>query len=92
MKPMPRLTGWLFLTIMLMGLIAWIAPHQIQVTAYKVSLVTLGGVIGYWMSRAVVKMRMDSILVAGQYTLAAALLIYRGVCVGCGMLALSLGS
>lgn len=52
LPPPPRLSGWLLITMLLMAAIWFVAPHQLPVTAYKLSLVTLAGVVGYWMDRS----------------------------------------
>lgn len=52
LPPPPRLWGWLLITILLTATIWALAPQQLPVTAYKLSLVTLAGVIGYWMDRS----------------------------------------
>lgn len=48
----PRLFGWLIATIILLGLIALMAPQQLPVSLYKLSLVTMAGVVGYWLDRS----------------------------------------
>jgi len=48
----PRLFGWLLITICLMAGIWFIAPHQLPVSLYKLSLVTLAAVVGYWLDRS----------------------------------------
>lgn len=48
----PRLSGWLLITICLMAGIWFIAPHQLPVSLYKLSLVTLAAVVGYWLDRS----------------------------------------
>ncbi len=52
LPPPPRLWGWLLITILLTATIWFLAPQQLPVTAYKLSLVTLAGVVGYWMDRS----------------------------------------
>lgn len=47
-----RLLGWSLFTIALFLLLAMIAPQQLPVVIYKLSLVTLGVVLSYWLSRA----------------------------------------
>lgn len=47
----PRLWETILLTLALIALIAVIAPHQLGVMAYKLALVTLAGVTGYWLDR-----------------------------------------
>ena len=49
---LPRLIVWAFVTLLLSFAVWWMAPQQLPVTAYKLSLVTLAGVIGYWLDRS----------------------------------------
>lgn len=48
----PRLSGWLLITICLMSAIWFVAPQQLPVSLYKLSLVTLAAVVGYWLDRS----------------------------------------
>lgn len=48
----PRLSGWLSIAIALAALVWAIAPQQLPVSLYKLSLVTLAGVVGYWLDRS----------------------------------------
>jgi hypothetical protein len=86
----PRLSGWLVFTLALCAAIYLLAPQQLPITVYKLSLVTLGGVVGYWLSRAAVDLRVSDHAAWGPA--AASLIIYRGLCVSAGMLSLSLGA
>ena len=52
LKRPPRLSGWALITLLLAALVWAIAPQQLPVTLYKLSLVTLAGVIGYWLDRS----------------------------------------
>lgn len=47
-----RMLDWLMAAIVLTGLIAFLAPHQLPVTAYKLSLVSAAAVVGYWLDRS----------------------------------------
>lgn len=49
---LPRLSGWLCITLALMLAVLAIAPHQLPVSLYKLSLVSLAGVVGYWLDRS----------------------------------------
>lgn len=49
----PRLTSFAVITLILTAAIALLAPHLLSVTLYKLSLVTLAAVLGYWIDRAV---------------------------------------
>lgn len=52
LKRPPRLSGW-FLIALLLAVLVWaIAPQQLPVSLYKLSLVTLAGVVGYWLDRS----------------------------------------
>jgi len=48
----PRLFLLLILNVILICLVFAIAPQQAPVTLYKLSLVTLAGLVGYWLDRA----------------------------------------
>lgn len=48
---LPRLFGLLVLNLILIGIIFAIAPQQAPVTLYKLSLVTLAALVGYWIDR-----------------------------------------
>lgn len=49
---LPRLFALIVLNLVLLGMIVVIAPQQAPVTLYKLSLVTLAGLVGYWLDRA----------------------------------------
>jgi len=48
----PRLSGWLLITLVLLVCVWAIAPQQLPVSLYKLSLVTLAAVVGYWLDRS----------------------------------------
>lgn len=48
---MPRLSLWLFISIVLLALLAVLNPVQLPVVLYKLCLVSLGAVLGYWIDR-----------------------------------------
>lgn len=49
---LPRLFGLIVLNVILIGILIAIAPQQVPLTLYKLSLVTLAGLVGYWLDRA----------------------------------------
>lgn len=49
--PRPRLSGWSVLAALLVTAIGYIAPQNLPVVLYKISLVVIGGVLGYWLDR-----------------------------------------
>ncbi|MFZ6675397.1 putative holin [Undibacterium sp. Xuan67W] len=48
----PRMTDWLIFAIALSVLIFALAPNQIPVSLYKINLIALAGVVGYWLDRS----------------------------------------
>lgn len=48
---LPRMSATLAGAILLLLVIACIAPQQLPVTLYKLSLITIAAVIGYWIDR-----------------------------------------
>ncbi|WP_216891595.1 MULTISPECIES: putative holin [Pseudomonas] len=48
----PRLTNWTLITVALLVALYLIAPTKVAVVLYKAALVTGGGVLGYWIDRA----------------------------------------
>lgn len=48
---LPRMSGALGFALAFAVLIAWLAPHQLGVTAYKLSLAGLAVIAGYWADR-----------------------------------------
>lgn len=60
----PRLFGWLIATVLLLAVIGLLYPHQLPVSLYKLSLVTMAGVVGYWLDRSLFPYaRPDSFIV-----------------------------
>jgi hypothetical protein len=47
-----RMLDWLLVSLLLAGAIWLLAPHQLGVTLYKLSLVSLAAVAGYWIDRS----------------------------------------
>ena len=48
----PRNTLWLLAALVLLFLIYQVSPQQLPVALYKVSLIALAVVLGYWVDRA----------------------------------------
>ncbi|OSM95591.1 MULTISPECIES: putative holin [Lonsdalea] len=47
-----RLLGWQLTALLLLGLIALVSSQQLSVVIYKISLITLAAVLGYWLDRS----------------------------------------
>lgn len=94
---LPRLSGWLLATVLLLIAIGLLAPQQLPVSLYKLSLVSMAGVGGYWLDRSLFPYaRPDAFLNSPATDRAAmifaASMLRRAVVVGCAMLAIGLGA
>lgn len=98
-----RLAGWALLSCVLTLVVAVIAPQQLPVSLYKLNLIALAAVAGYWLDRSLFPYaRPDSFLdglwrpadcplwVAG--ALAAASMLRRALIVAAAMIAVGLGA
>ncbi len=47
----PRLSVWWLIAIVLLAVIYRVAPQQLPVALYKLSLLSLAGIAGYWLDR-----------------------------------------
>jgi len=89
---LPRMTGWAVITILLTLCIYVLAPQQLPVSLYKLSLITTAAVLGYWIDRSLFPYaRPDSINMMPHDMLFAAAMLRRAIIVGCAMLGVSLG-
>ncbi|MBK6853254.1 MAG: putative holin [Burkholderiales bacterium] len=93
-----RLWGWVLITAVLLAAVWALAPQQLAVSVYKLSLVTLAAVVGYWLDRSLFPYgRPDELLerTLVQPELAAAFaaaMLRRAVVVAAAMLAMGLGA
>ncbi|ODC03223.1 hypothetical protein BFW38_06375 [Terasakiispira papahanaumokuakeensis] len=88
-KRLPRLTGWALFTAVLLAVVAVLAPHQISVVLYKLSLVTLGVVLAYWLDRALFPLQRPHELPNAELAVLAG--IRRALVVAACVLGLTLG-
>lgn len=87
------MTDWLLATLLLALLVWLMAPQQLPVSVYKLSLVTMAAVAGYWIDRSLFPYaRPDPQADDGHQLLYAASMLRRAVIVGCAMLAMGLGA
>lgn len=47
-----RMSLWLWITLLLIVAIGFMAPHMLSVLAWKASLLTMAAYLGYWICRA----------------------------------------
>lgn len=50
---LPRLTSWWLIALVLSLAVFLIAPQQLPVSIYKLNLISLAAIAGYWIDRAV---------------------------------------
>lgn len=96
---LPRLHATLIVALLLTLVIALVAPHQLPVTLYKLSLITVAGVAGYWLDRELSPYaRPDRYLdengypVAGCEQVAAAAMLRRALVVAACIIGVGLGA
>lgn len=52
MKKIPRMLDWTVFAIVLCALIFVLTPQQLPVSLYKLNLIAIAGVVGYWLDRS----------------------------------------
>lgn len=96
----PRMFGWLLLAVVLTALTYTLAPQQLPLSVYKLSLVSTAAVAGYWLDRALFPYaRPDALLDIHEgadhmtlVVLMSATMLRRAFIVGAAMLAVGLGA
>lgn len=88
---LPRLWGWALITAVLLLAVWALAPQQAAVTLYKVSLVTLAAVVGYWLDRSMFPYGRPDDLADDPDAFGAAML-RRAIVVAAAMVAMGLGA
>lgn len=101
-----KLRLWLITAAVLLAIIALLSPQQLPVVIYKLSLITLAAVLGYWLDRSLFpKLRPGQYLVhkpelmdqgrypviGGCHQLLAAVMIRRAIIVAAVCLAVAMG-
>lgn len=88
----PRLAGWLVIALVLLAAVWAVAPQQLPVSLYKLSLVALAAVVGYWIDRSIFPYARPDAFALFDTKLMAAAMVRRAIVVGCAMLAMGLGA
>lgn len=100
---LPRMFGWLAVAVLLGCTVAVLAPQQLAVSLYKLSLVSMAAVAGYWLDRSLFPyarpdaVSRDALLAPVDGLLAPVLLfvgcmLRRAVVVAAAMLAVGMGA
>ena len=88
---LPRLADWIAIAVVLTLAIGIIAPQQLPVTLYKLSLVSLAAAVGYWIDRSLFPYsRPDDLSLSDLQTASAYL--RRAFIVGACIIGVSLGA
>ncbi len=95
---LPRLFGWLVLAVLLLAAVWLLAPQQLPVSLYKLSLVCVAAVVGYRLDRGLFPYaRPDKFLTWASTEPVwavpfAAAMLRRALVVSAAMLAMGLGA
>ena len=92
-----RMADWLLAAIVLTVLVFLLAPHQLPVSLYKLSLIALAAVAGYWVDRSLFPYaRPDTFIFKFEsesaVRLFAAAMLRRAIIVAAAMMAVGLGA
>ena len=88
-----RLAGWGVMTLSLTLLMIFMAPQQIPVSLYKINLVMIAGLLGYWLDRALFPYaRPDAWAQSVRTDVFAACLLRRAIIVAAAMIAVGMGA
>ena len=91
MPKLPRLTAWWVIALALSLCVFLIAPQQLPVSIYKLSLISLAAVAGYWIDRSLFPYaRPDDLSLSDLQTASAYL--RRAFIVGACIIGVSLGA
>jgi hypothetical protein len=89
---LPRLLDWLLATCGLLALIWWLAPQNLPVIVYKLALVTLAGVVGYRLDRALFPYaRPHEWMVDGHHLIGGVCMLRRAIIVSAAMIGVTMG-
>ena len=88
----PRLWGWALITLALLVAVWALAPQQLPLSLYKLSLVALAAMVGYWLDRSLFPYARPDKFEFESVNLFAACMLRRSIIVGFAMLAMGLGA
>lgn len=88
-----RMLDWLVIAMLLAGIIYLIAPQQLPVTLYKLSLISIAAAVGYRIDRSMFPYaRPDIFEVGGRDTVFAAAQLRRAIVVAACIVGVALGA
>lgn len=87
-----RMLDWIIVAVLLAIAIAIVAPHQLPVTLYKLSLISAAAVAGYWLDRSLFPYaRPDDLSLSPGIETAAAML-RRAIVIAACIIGVALGA
>lgn len=107
MSKLPRMYDWFIYSVLLLIIIDQFAPQQLPVSLYKLSLISMAAVVGYWIDRSAFPYArphafMQPLFLADEMpqqpvsraacVLLAVAMLRRAIIIGAAMLAVSLGA
>lgn len=60
-----RLADWVFCALLLLAAVGWMAPQQLPVAVYKLALMALAALAGYWLDRSMFPYARPDVLLLG---------------------------
>jgi len=91
-KYLPRMSDWFVCAAVLLSLVAWLAPANLPVVMYKLSLVALAGVLGYVLDRSLFPYaRPHEHFVDGHHAIGVGCMLRRAVIVAAAMIGVTMG-
>lgn len=98
---MIRMLDWLAVSVLLALAIWYVAPHQLPVSLYKLSLITTAAVVGYWIDRSLFpygrpdkfgRWRDELFVNSTQATVFAACMLRRAIIIAACVIGVALGA
>jgi hypothetical protein len=86
---LPRMWDFILASLALFAVIVYVAPEQVGVVLYKLALVSLGGVVGYWLDRRLFPYSRPHAVNGVMVTSAA--MVRRAIIIGAVILGVTMG-
>lgn len=83
---------WMIIAALLAAVVFFIAPQQLPVSLYKLSLVALAAVVGYWIDRSTFPYARPHIINPTHTVVLACAMLRRAIIMAAAMLAMGLGA
>ena len=91
MKKLPRMSGWLLIALCLVGLMVFLKPENLSIAIYKLTLVSMSAVTGYWIDRSLFPYARPNDASLTEAVERASAMLRRALIIGAVMLSVGLG-